>query len=107
MSLYKAWQNATITVASDNDLSAAVDLGIPCEYLDIIVPTITSADISVYVAETADGTYQHLGLASNVFAAGTGAISTTFNLGGWQHVKIGTSAAQLANTTFRVRGWRL
>ena len=106
MSLYGEWENATITIATDDDLTPEVDLGRDYEFLDIVIPTITSSDLSVYVAEKTAGTYQHLGLASNVFAAGTGAISTIFNLGGWQFIKIGTSAAQGANRTFRVRGWR-
>jgi len=105
MSLYGGWKTATITIAADDDLSAAVDLGSSFDFLNIVIPTIDSAKVSVHVCATSDGTYQALG-DSVATEATTGGYSTTFKLGGWQHIKIATSAPQSANRSFSVRGWR-
>ncbi len=105
MSLYGGWKTAVITIATDDDLSAAVDLEQNFDFLDIVIPTLTSTTISVYVCPTLDGTYQSLGEGVTT-ATTTGAYSTTFKLGGWQFIKIKTSAGQAANRTFNIRGWK-
>lgn len=103
--IHSDWMNCTITIASDDDLSAEVDLGKPYDELEVYIPTLTSADLTLYVSETAGGTYSPVGSSVTV-AAGTGAYFDTWILGGNQHIKIGTSAGQAANRTFRVRGVR-
>jgi len=98
-------KNAVITIATDDDLTAAVDLGRPYETLLVYIPTITSADLTCYVSETLAGTYTALG-KSVVVAAGTGGFVDIWDIGGFQYIKIGASAAQSANRTFVVLGVR-
>ena len=106
MSVYGQWKNATITIATNNTTSAAVDLGRDYDYLQVYIPTIDSANISFTVAELTGGTYYTLGSGNAVVTAGTGGFITTVNLGGYQFIKVVTSAVQTANRTFRVRGSR-
>jgi hypothetical protein len=105
MSLYGQWLN--VTIADEGTLSGECDLGDNYEFLNIYAPTIDSANISLYVSDKAGGTYYPLGLSTNVFAAATGGLYTTFELGGYQFIKILSSATQsTAAVTFRVRGYR-
>jgi len=98
------WLNAKITIASDDDLTPGINLGKPFKHMDLVIPTIDSASIAIYVSESSGGTYQQLGNSNNILAAGTGATTHVVILMGWQFIKIGTSAAQTSNRTFRVRG---
>jgi hypothetical protein len=105
MSLYGQWKD--VTIADEGTLSAECDLGDNYEFLNIYIPTIDSANISLYVSDKLGGTYYPLGLSTNVFAAGTGGLMTTFELGGYQFIKILSSATQsTAAVTFSVRGYR-
>jgi hypothetical protein len=110
MSLYGQWLD--VTIADEGTLSGECDLGQgnPCEnfeFLNIYIPTIDSANVSLYVSDKLGGTYYPLGLSTNVFAAATGGMYTTFELGGYQFIKILSSASQsTAAVTFRVRGYR-
>jgi hypothetical protein len=102
-----AWQDATVVKDANPALSGAVNLGKDYEYVQIIIPTLDSSNVSLYVCETVDGTYVPLGLSTNVFAAATGGLAETFKLGGYQFIKILCSAVQTTATrTFRVRGYR-
>jgi hypothetical protein len=103
--IHSPWKSATITIASDDDLSAEVDLEKPYETLLVLIPTLTSANLTCYVSETAGGTYYALGNSVTV-AAGTGGFADIWDIGGHQHIKIGTSAGQAANRTFKVCGVR-
>jgi len=105
MSVYGEWKDAVITIATDDDLTPEVDLGRDYEFLDIVIPTITSAEISLEVADKTGGTFQALGDGISTDAT-TGGYTTVFNLYGFQFIKVKTSAAQAANRTFKVRGWR-
>jgi hypothetical protein len=110
MSLYGQWLD--VTIADEGTLSAECDLGHGTpgenyEFLNIYIPTIDSANISLYVSDKLGGTYAPLGLSTNVFAAGTGGLFTTFELGGYQFIKILSSATQsTAAVAFKVRGYR-
>lgn len=104
---FGSWKDCKITVASDDDLTAAVDLGSIYDYMAVYVPTLTAADLSLHSSETLTGTYYQVGLATNVVAAATGDFMDVWNLGGLQYIKIATSAGQAADRTFRVRGIRL
>jgi len=97
-----AWQDVLIDISEDDDLTAEIDLGDYYSYLNIVIPALTSANVSLYVATETGGTFY--ALDSAVFAAGTGTIATTFVLGGWRYIKIATSAGQAANRTFTLRG---
>jgi hypothetical protein len=105
MSLYGAWKTAVITITDSVTLSAAVDLEQNFDFLDIVIPTIDSGTVALYVCPTSDGTYVALGNGVTT-ATTTGGYSTVFKLGGWQHIKIKTSANQTANRSFSVRGWK-
>jgi len=98
-----AWKTAVI--ASAGETSGEVDLGDSYGYLMVNIPTITSATLSITVAMESGGTFVDLDSAS--YVAGTGALGTTFLLGGWQFIKIVSSATQGAERTFYVRGVEL
>ncbi len=102
---YGSWQDCKITIATDDDLSAAVDLGAVYDTLIVQIPTLTVSDLTLYAAETLTGTYYPVGNSITV-VAGTGGFIDIWELGGFQYIKIGTSAGQAANRTFRVRGVR-
>lgn len=102
MSLYGEWQDAVITSGTT---SAAVNLGRDFEWVQIYIPTITSANISFTVAEKIADTYYTLGSGSQVITAGTGGFTTVATIGGFQFIKVISSVSQTAKT-FRVRGSR-
>ena len=101
MSLFMAWKAATI--AASGTSSAEVDLGNNCDYLQILLPTLTSCTIKIQVAEGSGGTFQDLG-SSITTATTTGGYTTTFRLGGYQFIKVVSSATQTAERLIRVRG---
>lgn len=104
MSIYGSWKAATIANAGTS--SAEVDLGKDYDFLEIQIPTVTSGTLKVQVAEKTGGTFQDLG-SSVTTATTTGAYDTVFKLGGWQFIKIVSSATQGAERLIRVRGMRL
>lgn len=106
MSLYGATKSAVITIATDDDLSAEVDLGLNADYLQIVLPALTSTTVSVYVSLVPGGTFVSLG-SSVATATTTGSYATMFLLGGYQFIKIKTSVGQSANRTFEVRGMKI
>lgn len=106
----------TSTVAKDGTISATgTDLGMPYKYCTVILPTIDSAAISLQGAMTLDGTYNPIhgwndadadGTVLVATTAGTGVITATFPLGGFQYVKVLCGAAQTtAAVTFYLRGF--
>lgn len=95
------WQRAEI--AASGTISSKVDVGGHFAYLQVVIPTITSAQLEVQVSETKDGTYQDFG-QNALTVAGTGAYSDTWNLGGWRYIKIKSSVAQTTIENFEVRG---
>ena len=97
------WKSAIITIATSTTVSAEVDLENNADFLQIIMPALTSCLVSVQVAEVSGGTFQDLGDGVTT-ATTTGSYTTTFKLGGFRFIKIKTSAAQGANRTFTVRG---
>ena len=103
MSLIGEFKNATITILSDDDLTAAVDLGRGYDFMIIHIPPIDSANLTIYGAERTASTYYALGNSLTV-TAGTGGFAEVVKIGGHRFIKIGTSAAQTANRTFRVCG---
>lgn len=98
------WINAVITIATDDDLTPEVNLGKEYYGMQVIIPTIDSANVSVQVAKATGGTFYDLGV-SEVIPAGTGNLMDVISLGGFQYIKVKTSAAQTSNRTFEVRGF--
>jgi len=103
--IHSDWQECLIDISDDDDLSLEVDLGKPYEELEVYIPALTSANLTLYVSRTHGGTYSAVGSSVTV-AAGTGSFFDTWILGGNQHIKIGASAGQEADRTFYVRGVR-
>jgi len=107
MSLEGEWKDATITIATDDDLTPEVDLGRVYNFLNIYAPTLTSTTITIEVSEKSGGTFEPLYSATGVTkAASTGGWYDTFQLGGYRWIKILTGTGQAANRTFRVQGWK-
>uniref|UniRef100_A0A6M3JXH6 Uncharacterized protein n=1 Tax=viral metagenome TaxID=1070528 RepID=A0A6M3JXH6_9ZZZZ len=108
------WKNCTVTIATNDQLSAAVDLGRAYDTLLIVIPTITSSTVNVRVSENAAGTYQDLYITATsdgdddkpITTAGTGGITWVVPIGGFQFIKLYCGSAQAANRTFRVCGVR-
>ena len=96
------WLDAKITIATDDVLTPEVDLGRPYETMLVHIPALTSCNLICYVAEKTGGTFYSLG----TMAAGGGNLADTWEIGGHQFVKIGTSVAQAANRIFRICGVR-
>ena len=97
-----AWKTASII--KGGTISDAIDLGGNFAYLQVVVPTIDSAQLELQVGETLGGPFQDFG-QNALTVAGTGAFSDTWVLGGWRFIKIKASAAQsTADRAFRVRG---
>jgi len=109
-----SWVDAIITIAVNNVLTPEVDLGRPWDTLLIAVPAIDSSQVTIQVAEKTGGTFQTLyvtdpadgGDNKVISALGTGGLTWVIPLGGFQFIKVATSAAQTANRTFRVCGVR-
>ena len=95
----------TTTIGSATQLSSAVDLQWPCEYLQIITPAMTACTLALHVSDEGGGTYQMLGEASNISGSISGTYSSTFNLGGYQFVKVYSVPAQAAERSIKVRGY--
>lgn len=112
--LHTEWKDAVITYATVDDLTAEVDLERVCDGLLIIVPTIDTAQLTIYVSDETGGTFQILHITDPadggdndvISASGTGGFTWVVPLGGFQYIKIKTSAAQTADRTFKVCGTR-
>lgn len=100
--IYGEWKSAVI--ALDGDKSAEVDLGANFYQLQIEIPTIDAADIEFEVSRTSGGTFYRLGDGTAVIQCGTGLMTTTVALSGYQYIKVKTSGPQTAARTFNVRG---
>lgn len=100
MSIYGEWLAATIATTT----SAAVNLGMSYDFLEIQIPTATACTIKITVSETAAGTYRDLGDGITT-AAGTHNYHDVFKLGGWQFIKVVSSVSQ-TSLAVRVRGMR-
>jgi len=96
-------------------LSPEVDLGRAYDTVQVIIPTIDEASVSIMVAEKTGGTFQDLYLTSltnggddqAITTASEGGTTWTVPIGGFQFIKIKTSAAQTTQArTFRVMGVR-
>jgi len=104
MSIYGAWLAATIAI--DGTSSAEVDLGRDYDYLEIQIPTLISGTVKLQVAEKSGGTFRDLGDGVTT-ATGTHNYHDVFKLGGYQFIKVVSSAQQTTTERLiRVRGMR-
>ncbi|GAG03084.1 unnamed protein product [marine sediment metagenome] len=104
MSLYGEWLAATI--GNGDTSSDEVDLGRDYDFLEVIIPTITTGTLKCQTAEKTGGDYLDLGNTANTTASGTHNYHDVWELGGWQFIKIVASAAQGGERLIRVRGMR-
>lgn len=106
MRSYGEWKTGTI--ANGAATTGEIDLGQDYEFLDIILPALTACTLKVTVAKVTGGTFQDLGSGVVVPPSGTttGGYSDVWRLGGWQFIKIVTSANQSAARSIVVRGGR-
>ena len=112
MRMETGWISGIITIATDDDLTPAIDLGTSYDELIVYVPTITSSTVAIHVAQTLAGTYSPLYLCNVdgteeavLSGAGTGNFYWKIPFG-FQFLKIATAAGQAANRTFKVKGYK-
>ena len=103
MSVHGIWQAATID--NGDTSSDEVDLGRDYDFLEVIIPTLTSCTIKIQTAEESGDTPLDLGDGITT-ATGTHNYHDVFKLGGWRYIKVVASAAQSGNKLIRVRGMR-
>ena len=93
--------------------SNAVDLGRWFEYIQLVIPTLDSATLTIQGAPTLGGTYANIEVENPLAAghftlatsAGVGGITVTGKLGGWRYVKLVANNAQTtAARNILVRG---
>jgi hypothetical protein len=110
---WTSWKTALIDISVDDDLTAEVDLGYICDSLLMYIPTIDLAQVSIEVSEKSGGTFADLyvtdpadgGNNQVISASGTGDFHWVVPLGGFQFIKVKTSASQTAgDVSIRVRG---
>lgn len=106
------WKSAVIAAAGTT--SAEVNLERDYEFLTVLIPTLgDSATTTVHISDATAGTFYPVYAfdadATGDFAHATSDATTThaitFRIGGVRYIKIVTSAAQTAETTFKVRGF--
>jgi len=103
VSLYGTWTAATI--ANTAKSSAEVDLGRDYDFLEIQIPTLTSGTLKIQVAEKTSGSFYDLGDGITT-ASGAHNYADVFHLGGYQFIKVVSSATQGDDRLIRVRGMR-
>ena len=91
----------TGAIASGQHLSGEIDLGDDYAHINLIIPELTSGDLTVYTARESGGLFQAL---DTTFYSGAGQKNTVAMIGGWRYVKIYSSVAQDAERSFSLRG---
>ena len=98
---------ATIVQATDDDLTPAIDLE-GYSISGLIIPVLTSANLTFTVSETIAGTYftvKDKDAAAFTIAAGTGSLAVSSvdleALKGYRFIKIASSAGQVSNRVFK------
>lgn len=105
------WVKATLDYSEDDDLSEAADMGAIYTDLQVYVPTIDAAEVTLqvasqsgykdlYITDPADG-----GENEVLLSDGTGDLLWTIPSGPVESVKFATSNAQTADRDFYVRGF--
>lgn len=105
MSIYGSdWIEGTIAINGTS--TGEIDLMKPYDFIDIRIPTLVSGTLKLTTSNATGGTFQDLG-ASVTTAATTGAYNDVWKVGGYQFIKIVSSATQTTTArTFYVRGTR-
>lgn len=107
------WFDALIDISEDDDLTPEIDLGEFYAFVQVVIPTITGAKVSLQIGTESGGTYKDLhewkdADADNTVlyatADDTGDKVVVFFVGAAQFLKVKTSAGQAADRTLYVRG---
>ena len=93
------------TIANNGTSTGAINLRANCNFVSVVVPTLDSGTVKLQVSLEGT-TYQDLG-SSITTGTTTGGFTTTFKLGGFQFIKVVSSASQSAARTIKVRGFNL
>lgn len=105
MSIYGEW--ATGTIAINGTSTDEINLGRDYEYIQIRIPTLVSGTLKLQASNESGGTFQDLGYSTTTQAT-TGAYNDVWKVGGWQFIKIVSSATQTTTArVFYVRGMRV
>jgi len=111
-----AWKDCQIDISDSTTLSDEVDLGHDFTHLLVLVPTITSTQISVQVAKGSGGTYYPVydfldsDADTDVLQATVAATTSKaiiFKIGAVRFIKLLSSQAQASDRDFVVRGFNL
>lgn len=100
---YSGWRNEIIE-SGETD-STPIDLGSAMDYVQVLLPTVDSGTIGIKVSDLEAGTYRTLGV-SLTSATTTGNCAFVFILGGFQYIKIFSSASQTADRDIKVQGFK-
>lgn len=110
---FGAWKSCTITIATDDQLSAEVNLEHTFTHINILIPTITSGAISVRISDVKGGTFYPVydfgdkDGDTDILQITKDEVTSkaiTLKIGGARHIKLHSSNAQGDNVTFKVRG---
>lgn len=103
MSVYGAWQEATISAGASE--SSVIDLGREYDYISVQIPGMTSCKLYLKVSETSGGTYYDLGKETTTDVE-TFNRADVWRLGGWRFIKVAATAQQENERLIRVCGMR-
>lgn len=101
--IFGAWVSATISAVGTS--SAEVDIGRDYDYIQVQLPGLDLCTLNLRVAEKTGGTYRDLDPAV-LIGPTTGNYHDTWEIGGWQFIKIVASVSQTASRAIRIRGCR-
>lgn len=111
-----AFLDCQIDISDSTTLSDEVDLGRSYTHILVLIPTITAAQISVRVAKGSGGTYYpvydflDIDADTDVLQATVSATTSKaiiFKIGCARYIKLYSSAEQVADRDFVVRGFDL
>ena len=106
MTVYGEWRTGFLNNSVSNTLSNIVDLGRDYDFLNVILPALTNTQIACQVAAPSNtDTFVTLGDGVNVDWT-TGNRASVLVIGGWQFLRLLTTDAQVANRSYKIRGFR-
>ncbi len=101
--IFGEWLTATIALGAS--VSGEVNLGRDYDYLNVQLPSMDYGTLNISVAELTGGTFRDLD-PTVLIPASSGNYSDTWEIGGFQFIKIKSSANQTSARSIRVRGCR-
>jgi hypothetical protein len=99
-----SWQTVVLVGTDNVSTTTAIDLGKAFQDLNVVLPTITSCNITITMS-TDNTTYYPIGASGTLIANSTGGFLSTSTISGARWVKLSFSENQTASRTLLVRGW--